>query len=196
MNNVANVNISFQLILDTTEELIKEKGCRQTTLQDIISKTGLSKGAIYHYVNGKDELLGLVLKARIEQMNTKFHEIVNNPASKGLENPLQHIAIGMAQASHHEDVTNKIFIYLLSQMDNPKVSEIMKGVYQYTLKTCMQWIEVGQKSGIIPATIDKARVAEGLLMFMYGLRVQNTIRQEEGSMNMQDLMNFMFRSLQ
>jgi AcrR family transcriptional regulator len=193
---MVNTNTSFQLILDTTEELIREKGCRQTTLQDIIGKSGLSKGAIYHYVNGKDELLGLVLKARIEQMNTKFHEIVNNPKSQGLENPLQLIATGMAQTSHHEDVTNKIFIYLLSQMDNPKVSEIMKGVYEYTLKTCIQWIEAGQKGGVIPATVDKAKVAEGMLMFMYGLRVQNTIRQEAGSMSMQDMMQFMFRSLQ
>ncbi|MCY9670056.1 TetR/AcrR family transcriptional regulator [Paenibacillus alginolyticus] len=191
-----HVNTSFQMILDTTEELIREKGCRQTTLQDIISKTGLSKGAIYHYVTGKDELLGLVLKARIEQMNAKFHEVVNNPTSQGLENPLQLIATGIAQTSHHEDVTNKIFIYLLSQMDNPKVSDIMKGVYQYTLNTCVQWIEVGQQSGVIPPTVEKVKVAEGMLMFMYGLRVQNTIRQEAGSMNMQDMMQFMFRSLQ
>ncbi|RKP51546.1 TetR/AcrR family transcriptional regulator [Cohnella endophytica] len=190
------INTSFQVILDATEQLIREKGCRQTTLQDIIAKTGLSKGAIYHYVTGKDELLGLVLKSRIEQINAKFHEVVNSPASQGLENPLKLIAAGIVQTSHPEDVTNKIFIYLLSQMDNPKVSEIMTGVYQYTLSTCTQWIEVGQKFGAIPDTVEKTKVAEGMLMFMYGLRVQNTIRQEEGSMNAQDMMQFMFRSLQ
>jgi len=190
------VTASFQMILDTTEELIQKKGCRQTTLQDIITKTGLSKGAIYHYVSGKDELLGLVLKSRIEQINARFHEIVNSPASQGLDNPLQLIASGMAQASRHEHVTNKIFIYLLSQMDNPKVSEIMKNVYDHTLETCTQWIGVGQNSGVIPAAVDKTKVAEGLLMFMYGLRVQNTIRQGAGSMNMEDIMQFMFRSLQ
>ncbi|WP_175471903.1 helix-turn-helix domain-containing protein [Paenibacillus naphthalenovorans] len=41
---------TFQFILSTTEQLIKEKGCQQTTLQDIMERTGLSKGAIYHYV--------------------------------------------------------------------------------------------------------------------------------------------------
>jgi AcrR family transcriptional regulator len=189
------INASFQIILEATEALIKEKGCRQTTLQDIITKTGLSKGAIYHYVTGKDELLGLVLKAQIEQMNDRFYEVVNNPASQGLENPLQIIAQGMVQTSNHEDVTNKIFIYLLSQMDNPKVSDIMKGVYDYTLSTCIKWIEAGQQASVIPDAVDKAKIAEGMLMFMYGLRVQNTIRQQAGSMNMQDMMQFMFRSL-
>jgi AcrR family transcriptional regulator len=184
------------MILATTEELIREKGCRQTTLQDIITNTGLSKGAIYHYVTGKDELLGLVLKARIGQMNTKFHEVVNNPATQGVEDPLQMIAAGIIQSSHHEDVTNKIFIYLLSQMDNPKVSKIMKDVYEYTLNTCTQWIETGQKFGVIPAAVEKAKVAESMLMLMYAMRVQNTIKQETGSMSRQDMMQFMLRTFQ
>ncbi|MEW9701076.1 TetR/AcrR family transcriptional regulator [Paenibacillus sp. SI8] len=67
---------SFQQILETAEQLIKEKGCRQTTLQDIIERTGLSKGAIYHYVSGKDELLGLILKSKTELLNAKFEQAV------------------------------------------------------------------------------------------------------------------------
>lgn len=190
-----NINTSFQTILDATEELIQEKGCKQTTMQDIITKTGLSKGAIYYYVTGKDELLGLVLKTRIEQMNVKFQEVVKNPTTKGLDNPLQMIAQGIIQTSQHEDVTNKIFIYLLSQMENPKVAEIMQGVYQYTLNTCIQWIEIGQKFGAIPATVENEKAAETMLMFMYALRVQNTIKQESGSLNMKDMMQFMIKLL-
>lgn len=192
---MTNVNTSFQTILDTAEQLVREKGCRQTTLQDIITRSGLSKGAIYHYVTGKDELLGLVLKSRIEQINDRFHEAVNNPTMNGLENPLQVIAAGMAKTSNHEDVTNKIFIYLLSQMDNPKVSEIMNSVYDYTLSTCTQWIEIGQQHGVIPPTIDKVKAAESMLLFTYAMRVQNTIKQDAGSMTAQDMMQFMARTL-
>ncbi|MBD3920414.1 TetR/AcrR family transcriptional regulator [Paenibacillus sp. PR3] len=192
---MTNINTSFQTILDTVEELVREKGCRQTTLQDIINRSGLSKGAIYHYVTGKDELLGLVLKSRIEQINDRFHEAVNNPATNGLENPLQVIVAGMAKTSSHEDVTNKIFIYLLSQMDNPKVSEIMNSLYDYTLNTSTQWIEIGQQHGVIPPTIDKVKAAESMLLFTYAMRVQNTIKQDAGSMTAQDMMQFMARTL-
>ena len=66
-NPTSHDNPSFQNILLTTEELILEKGCRNTTLKDIIERTGLSKGAIYHYVASKDELFGLILKTKIEQ---------------------------------------------------------------------------------------------------------------------------------
>ncbi|ALS22500.1 MULTISPECIES: TetR/AcrR family transcriptional regulator [Paenibacillus] len=65
---------TFQFILSTTEQLIKEKGCQQTTLQDIMERTGLSKGAIYHYVKSKDELFGKILLGYMEELNHSFHE--------------------------------------------------------------------------------------------------------------------------
>ncbi|CAG7644365.1 hypothetical protein PAESOLCIP111_04679 [Paenibacillus solanacearum] len=191
---MTSLNESYQLILDTAEALIREKGCRQTTLQDIMTRTGLSKGAIYHYVTGKDELLGRLLQSRVEQTNAKFHEVVNDPDTHGLEKPLQLIAQAFG-AVKHDDVSNQIFLYLLSRMDDRKVSDIMKGIYQYTLDTCANWIEAGQRAGAIPAEADKLQLAEGMLMFMYGLRVQNTIRQESSRMNAQEVTQFMFRVL-
>lgn len=186
---------SFQTILDTAEALIREKGCRQTTLQDIIRQTGLSKGAIYHYVTSKDELFGLVMKSRIEQINNRFTEMVNAPDTRGLHNPLQLIAEGMVRNTSHEDVTNKIFLYLLSQMDNPAVAGTVREVYEFTLRTCIKWVEAGQHYGLIPASADKARISEMLVMFMYGLRVQNTIRQERSEMKVEDLIRFMSNAL-
>ncbi|WP_342044383.1 TetR/AcrR family transcriptional regulator [Bacillus sp. OTU530] len=188
-------NTSFQIILDATEALIQEKGCRQTTLQDIIRSTGLSKGAIYHYVSGKDELLGLVLKSRVEKMNARFTDVVTSPNTSGLDDPLRLISEGMLQSTNHQDVTNKIFIYLLSQMDNPKVAAMVQDAYKFTLETCTRWIDVGKMHKVIPAEVHSAKVAETLVMFMYGMRVQNTIMQEPSQMTVQDLIAFMTRSL-
>ncbi|MBB6677874.1 TetR/AcrR family transcriptional regulator [Cohnella lubricantis] len=192
---MATANQTFQTILNTAEKLIQEKGCRQTTLQDIIRETGLSKGAIYHYVSSKDELFGLILKARMELMNARFTDVVNRPQAPGLEDPLQLIAEGMQRTSNHQDVTNLIFVYLLSQMDNPKVAEIVQHVYDYTLQTCSQWIEIGKMHGAIPSEVESRATAEMLVMLMYGLRVQNTIAQQPSRFTTQDLAAFMRKTL-
>lgn len=192
---MAAPNASFQTIMDAAEALIEEKGCRPTTLQDIIQRTGLSKGAIYHYVSSKDELLGLVLKSRVEQMNARFNETVNRPDTEGLENPLRLIAEGMVRSTSHRDVSNKIFIYLLGQIDNPKVAQTVREVYDYTMRICTGWIEVGKAHGVIPASVDSVKIAESLVVFMYGMRVQNTIHQEQSKMTVEDLIGFMSRSL-
>ncbi|MDF2935058.1 MAG: transcriptional regulator BetI [Paenibacillaceae bacterium] len=53
---------TLKAVLETTEQLAAEIGCQNTTLQEIIKRSGMSKGAIYHYVQSKDELFGLILE--------------------------------------------------------------------------------------------------------------------------------------
>ncbi|MED4603327.1 TetR/AcrR family transcriptional regulator [Paenibacillus validus] len=190
------VSASFQLILDTAEQLIREKGCRQTTLQDIIDRSGLSKGAIYHYVSGKDELFGLILKSRMEEVNVKFFETVADQQTASVNRPLQTIAEGMARSAEHLDVSNKIFIYLLGQMDNPKVAGLVRGIYEHTLATSSRWIGVGQENGVIPPSVDAQKMAMMFVTFLYGMRVQSVIDPERDALALGDIYQMMFRSLQ
>jgi AcrR family transcriptional regulator len=194
MSESISRSASFQLILDTAEQLIQEKGCRQTTLQDIIDRSGLSKGAIYHYVSGKDELFGLILKSKVESVNARFIEAVSATVGSDAAPPIQSIARGMVD---HQDVTNKIFTYLLSQMDNPKIASILRDLYGYSFKTAVRWIETGQQAGAIPSAVDAAKMASIFMVFTYGLRVQNLIAAEDGGkLELDDIFRFIFRALQ
>ena len=46
---------TVKLILDTATKMFSEKGYDNTSLQDIINATKLSKGAIYHHFGSKEE---------------------------------------------------------------------------------------------------------------------------------------------
>lgn len=46
-----------QKIIDTALVLFEEKGFNDTTIQDIIDKMQMSKGAIYHHFKSKDEII-------------------------------------------------------------------------------------------------------------------------------------------
>lgn len=165
-------NQSFQHILSVTEEIILEKGCRNTTLKDIIERSGLSKGAIYHYVESKDELFGLILQSKIEEMNEKFHMTISRSIKEGSSNQGSFSMVSQffysRQSAH--DIGNLIFIYLLSQ-DNEKVKKILNDIYRYSKDTGAKWIKMGQKNGVIPANIDAEKMAKLMITFSYGLRV-------------------------
>jgi AcrR family transcriptional regulator len=192
----AQRSASFQLIMETAEQLIQEKGCRQTTLQHIIDRSGLSKGAIYHYVSGKDELFGLIMKFRLEAANERFDQVVAEAAQGDAKTPIQSIARSMVSHSAKETVSSKIFTYLLSQIDNPKVAAIMHDVYEYTLQTSRRWIEVGQQAGVIPPGIDAGRIATLLMVFGYGLRIHHLIAPSGGAEpSEEDVLAFMLRVL-
>jgi AcrR family transcriptional regulator len=71
---------TLRLVLETTEKLAAEIGCQNTTLQEIIKRSGISKGAIYHYVQSKDELFGLILE---QHMLKKVNEYQGNAPAPG-----------------------------------------------------------------------------------------------------------------
>ncbi|MFJ7726775.1 TetR/AcrR family transcriptional regulator [Neobacillus sp. NPDC097160] len=173
-------NQSFQHILSVTEEIILEKGCRNTTLKDIIERSGLSKGAIYHYVESKDELFGLILQSKIEEMNEKFHMTITRSIKEGSSNQGSFSMVSQFFYSRQNahDIGNLIFIYLLSQ-DNEKVRKILNDIYRYSKDTGAKWIKMGQDNGVIPANIDAEKMAKLMITFSYGLRVTQILSTEE-----------------
>ncbi len=67
---------TVQLILETAARLFAQKGYDETSMQDIMDATHLSKGAIYHHFKGKEETGN---KGRIpSQKKPSFKE---NPSS-------------------------------------------------------------------------------------------------------------------
>lgn len=60
---------TVKLILDVATRLFVEKGYEQTSLQDIINETKLSKGAIYHHFASKEDIFEAIFH-RIGEENT------------------------------------------------------------------------------------------------------------------------------
>ena len=54
-------------IIDAAEKLFYKKGYEQTSVQDIISSLGLSKGGFYHHFDSKLALLEAICQARTEE---------------------------------------------------------------------------------------------------------------------------------
>ena len=48
-------------ILDTAESVFAKRGFHETRMDDIVSESGLSKGAIYWYFKKKDDIIGALL---------------------------------------------------------------------------------------------------------------------------------------
>ena len=76
---------TVQKILDVAERLFIEKGYDRASLQDIITATGLSKGAIYHHFTSKEDIFYSVCD-RIGRRNAEvLSQFRDNPGLNGLE---------------------------------------------------------------------------------------------------------------
>jgi AcrR family transcriptional regulator len=62
--------------------LILEQGFEATTVNDICRVTGLTKGGLYHYIKSKRDLLYMIMKHGLEQLEVDVVE-----AARGIEDP-------------------------------------------------------------------------------------------------------------
>lgn len=67
------------------ERLFVEKGYEETSVDDILKASGLSKGGFYHYFKSKDEVLTESINNIIENLLTKLEPIVENKELNALE---------------------------------------------------------------------------------------------------------------
>ncbi|HAG42615.1 MAG TPA: TetR/AcrR family transcriptional regulator, partial [Clostridium sp.] len=63
-------------ILDISSRLFIEKGYEKTSIQDIINKLQMSKGAIYHHFKSKEEILQGVLDRKFLRINSEINRII------------------------------------------------------------------------------------------------------------------------
>lgn len=190
MDREAKRTHTQKLILETTKELVSEKGCSNMTLNDIMERTGLSKGAIYHYVKSKDELFVLILLERLELINSRFYAQVDKGAQE-LEGPLNEIIKSLPSLQNPNEVTNRILIYLLGQNDVPAISSVLHQFYEQTARLSKQWIESGQRAGAISKNIDAAKTSELFVLLSYGMRMRSALSSQLHAFTADDFSEFM-----
>ncbi len=163
-----------RLLLDTTKELIRQKGCAKTTISDIMERSGLSKGAIFHYVKSKDELLCLILLERLEETNRRFFDAAAQK-EKTFAGPMKEIIGRLPELDDPHDVGNQVFMYLLGKSEQPEVKETIQQFYDQALRVSKQWIAAGQQAGVIPLSVDADKTADLFVLIAFGLRMRGTI---------------------
>lgn len=101
-------------ILTAASHLFIQKGYEKTSIQDIVNELdGLTRGAIYHHFNSKDDILEAVVKRLV--LNPKYIERIIQQDLTGLEQLQQLLLEGI---SNDESLTN--FSASFPLLDNPK----------------------------------------------------------------------------
>ncbi|MFD1989376.1 TetR/AcrR family transcriptional regulator [Paenibacillus nicotianae] len=165
---------TIKKLLDTVKSLVNEKGCNSITMKDIMERSELSKGAIFHYIQSKDELFIWVLQERLEETNRQFRNVVNKKEQSFTE-PMKRISESITFYENPEDATNKILLYLLGKEDQPMIAEALKEYYEKSVALSQEWIEIGQQHGVISPSIDSYQIADMFVLLTMGIRMRASI---------------------
>lgn len=114
-------DLVMQKIIASAAELFARHGYRATTLQDIADQLGMSKPALYHYIQGKEDLLQPVYIAVLQEAVEELRTTVASSAS-----PSEKLATAIQK--HMERIATKPAMIALSWQTDGDLPESLRTV--------------------------------------------------------------------
>ena len=107
---------TIEQILNISTTLFIENGYEKTTIQDILDKLKMSKGAIYHHFKSKEEILEAVINRRTIYAREMLDKLVQNTKAENTKEKIKKILYKIATDTEN----HAIDIILCSQIKNPQ----------------------------------------------------------------------------
>lgn len=162
-------------ILKVALQLFLQKGYKNVSYQDIVKKSGLSKGAIYHYFKSKDDLLVCVFKFLLKTTSL--------PAIKGFENQVKDsesfrklfIKTKTEQINGFTELMedqsfkfNKVLFFLEAINESEELKKVIRDLMQTEIGFLKKCFLILKKHGQLPPGKDAALLAENLYWILQG----------------------------
>jgi AcrR family transcriptional regulator len=159
-------------ILMTAMELFWEKGYGSTSVADILSRSQVHSGSLYHFFPGKQDVLIGVL----EFYRDGIRENLLSPNWQGVEDPIDRIFALLAGYRTQLVMTDCTYgcpigtIALELHEPDPKVRELLAANFSNWSAAVRECLEAAGDR--LPADVDRAALAEFVLTVMEGAVMQ------------------------
>ena len=156
-------------ILDSAEALYIRKSFSETSMNDIVVDSGLSKGAIYNHFKSKEELIVAIydrlMKRTIEQLQIMLE--AESTASRKLELIGEVAFVATANRPRAFQTMNIEFLVAASRMET--LAPRIEARYKETVGILRKTIQNGINSGEFRGDIDAGEIASILFAAADGM---------------------------
>ena len=172
-----------QAILAVAAELLAEQGYRDTSMDAIAARLGLSKGTLYHHFPSKDDLMAALYEQRLATLLDAIREA---HATAPDQRAALHRALGLLMRSHGE------IVRILGDVTSSPVAAIRKrppiaGALKQITEEVTAVIDEGKAAGLFARSLD-TRIA---VRALYALATYHRYRPllESGQIDEQALVD-------
>jgi AcrR family transcriptional regulator len=152
-------------ILTAANQVFGEKGYRQATMEDVAKKLGVSKGALYLYFTGKEELFEAICRAE----PLAFKEILYSTFSEN-KNPIESAGEFFDKMLKHYGSSSGLSFEIFSEAShNPGLRKILKKTQDEYAATLMSYLEEGRKRRLVGRDLDLHSITYALIALWNGI---------------------------
>jgi AcrR family transcriptional regulator len=159
---------THERILATAENLFLTRGLNETSMNDIVEATGLSKGALYSHFNGKEELILAIHERKVEEAIEQFTGSI--PEGLSSVEKLSRLAdLALSLDAHPRTFQAANFEFMAAVSRNPAARPALNERYSRLTGFIKAIVEEGQASGEFREDADAGQVAAILFAAAEGL---------------------------
>jgi len=160
-------------IVDASMDLFARRGYHGTSVAQIAQATGLTKGALYWYFKGKEDLFLTVL----DRIRTRWRdEIISRvEASEGVRDKLEQLFEATSEMVASTDNPYSMHLFLVAAGAQPEMTDFedaIRSTYAEYMKLIAETIRNGQEDGEIKKDIDAESAALGIIGCLEGIVLQ------------------------
>jgi AcrR family transcriptional regulator len=166
-------------ILDVTFKLFLQKSFKEVTLKEIVEKTGLSKGAFYHYFTSKEQIF-------LELVNDVFSSVLDVPYDQFNKDSLYHFSIDYINyytenlRRQKDDGSAPSFNYISLIFDAikliPDFQERLQKSKEIQLSSWINIIHTAREKGEINSPMSDEQIANMFINSSSGVEMQNVFQ--------------------
>ena len=156
-------------LLDCAQGLFLTRGYNETTVNDVIAATGLSKGAFYHHFRAKEDLLEAIADRFARESLGVIQGLQSDPGLDALQRLNRLLSLGREWKRGHIAELRAMFTTLLDPQNAVLYQRIIDAVFKVLAPALAQIVAQGEAEGVFDAG-DPALAAEVLLGLANGRR--------------------------
>jgi AcrR family transcriptional regulator len=161
------MNTSKEHIINVASKLFLQKNFKEVTMKEIVDKTGLSKGAFYHYFESKEKLFEEVINQILfSMMYFDFDKYSENSlfefyhVCSKISNPVKEIVLYNRKDINESSFDANFYFLIFDAMN--LIPGFKKKLEDYTKKEISAWSQIIKKakeSGEIKSTLSDKQIA-------------------------------------
>ena len=167
-----------QVILQSAHVCFAEKGFEVSTVDDIVARSGLSKGAIYNYFKSKDDIYLALMEGQTNDSGKKFAKAIaeRKTALDKLHYLIEAYLDNDPNAEENKGDAIVHYEFRLYSTRNPELKKVLTERYKdFFVSLLIGIIKDGQTSGEFNKELDPVTYADIFWAMVNGATLQATI---------------------
>ena len=158
-----------KFILETARKVFMEKGYKRVTMKDIVEACDISRGGLYLYFNGTDEIFMEVLKMESEEADDLFGDSIKEDATVADILTLFLLEQKKELLCKNNNLVQATYEFYFEN-DLPKKDNMLKNQFDSAVFIIQKLIEQGVESGEFYCT-DCEGTARNIMYVIEGLKI-------------------------